>query len=121
MTKADHHEPGPPVAAKIALAAIVGALYLPQSWYFLMGYSGSDYWLCWLWFFPGLPTFEPVARITLPRDTLTILATWTATWLLAATLLALSRRHRKRFWAGVAVACGWSCISAVSAYCVYRA
>ena len=113
--------PQPPLRRVPTIIAILAALYVPQSWYFLMDYPWSDYRLHWLRFFPGLPVFCPVAMVFHPNEIGMALGIWVTTALVGAALYVLSRKSRLAFWIAVTIVCLWSTVSGVVAYSVFRA
>ncbi len=105
----------------LAVVVILAALYVPQSWFFLMDYPWNSYRLTWLKLFPGLPTFFPVALLPYPNGTLAAIALWTTPAVAAVVLFVLSRKRPRLFWIASAFICAWSTVSAVAAHAVFRA
>ncbi len=104
----------------LAVACILIALYLPQSWFFLMDYPWNDYWRSWLKLLPGLPVFIPFAIVTHPHDTLMMWSLWLVTGVVAAALYLLSRKLPVFFWVGVVGVCALSIVSAFGAYGAFK-
>ena len=82
------------VSSGVAVAAILLALYAPQSWFFLMNYPWSAYRLSWLKIWPVLPACFPVAMIPPQHETLMLASGWFIIALTAGGMFALSRYTR---------------------------
>jgi hypothetical protein len=116
----DDH-PLPSLRRIAAIPAILAALYVPQSWYFLMDYPWSSYRLHWLRFFPGLPVFCPVAMVFHPSELGMAAGIWVTTALIGVALYVLSRKSRLAFWSALTIVCVWSLISGIVAHSLFRA
>lgn len=109
-----------PVHRGLAVPVILAALYVPQSWYFLMDYPWNSYRLFWLKLFPMLPVFYPFALFGRKHETLALILAYATTAGCAAGLYIVSRRSTFFFYLAAILMLILSSISAAGAYSIFR-